>query len=455
MPILLATPASGTPTTPLAGGVAGPVAVEIAPQYGAMTAASDAEVNVMVSVEGSDAAVTQRQPLDLAIVLDRSGSMAGDKLTSAKTAALELLKLLEPRDRVTLVTYSDDVRVESKRVALSQGGLSKLREQILAIRDGGGTALGPAVMQTLDILSEARSSERLAHTVLLSDGLANQGESSPSVLGRHAAEAFIRGVSLSTVGVGLDYNEDLMTQLADEGGGHYHFIGDNSMIAQVLTDELHGLVATVARNVVLTIKPPAGMTVTKVHGYAMQAGADGASAKIGSLRARQSRDVLVTLRGPIVTGGPTRLGVFSIGLNDLLAQGRAVQWQGDVNVASAVDAGAMAASEVTEVTVRVAELAAASRLEQAARDVERGDFKSAAKTLDTSIKSLRKQAKRTPSAELDQQIADAEQAKSDIREARKSATARKRYVKGKKSGSYSNRKKGKSRRIWKKKGGIQ
>ena len=75
----------------------------------------------------------------------------------------------------------------------------------------------------------------------------------------HAAGGFKNGVSLSTMGVGLDYNEDLMTRLATNGGGRYHFIRNSLQVAGVLNDELYGLVGTVARNATLTIAPSNGV----------------------------------------------------------------------------------------------------------------------------------------------------------------------------------------------------
>ena len=95
------------------------------------------------------------------------------------------------------------------------------------------------------------------------------------------------------MGVGLDYNEDLMTKLADNGGGRYHFIEKSSAIANVLNDELKGLVATVARNLQLVIKPVRGVRVLKVFGYPAQQNGSAVTSSIGFMGGSQSREVLV------------------------------------------------------------------------------------------------------------------------------------------------------------------
>ncbi|MCP4676441.1 MAG: VWA domain-containing protein [Deltaproteobacteria bacterium] len=418
----------------------GSVSFEIKPQYSSVLANTKGELNVLLQLEGKTATI-KRQPLDLAVVIDRSGSMTGDKIASVKAAALELLKKLDKDDQVTLISYSDNVSVHTRSTRMNPAGRKSLRNHILRIHSGGSTALGPATIQALSILSSKKHRAHvLRHVMLLSDGLANKGESSPAVLGNYTSLAFGNGVSLSTLGVGLDYNEDLMTHLADQGGGQYHFINDDTMIATVLDGELSGLMATVAREMNLKIKTAQGVTVKKVFGYPMSK-KGGNIVKVGSIRAGQKRDIVVQLTIDPGVKPSLSIGEMKLRFKDVINDGAVAETTMEPRVGVSNDRLAIANSENTEVTVRVAEVESAKELEIAARSVDQGDFMGAEKIIDGTIHKLRKQAELTPSKQLDRQLSEMQQARSDIKKAKTSKRARKRYVKGKKSSAY---KRGKS-----------
>ncbi len=423
----------------------GPVTFEIKPQYSSVLENTKGELNVLLKLEGQETATIKRQPLDLAVVIDRSGSMTGDKIASVKAAALELLKKLDQDDRVTLISYSDSVSLHAQSTRMTPQGRKSLRSKILRIRSGGSTALGPATIRALNILSsKKRRAQVLRHVMLLSDGLANTGESSPAALGNYAAQAFVKGVSLSTLGVGLDYNEDLMTHLADQGGGQYHFINDDTMIASVLDGELGGLMATVAREMSLKIKTAQGVAVKKVFGYPVSKKGGFNIVKVGSVRAGQKRDIVVQLAIDPGAGSSFSMGEMKLRFKDVTNDGAVAETTVEPKVAVSNDKLAVMNSEITEVTVRVAEVESAKELEIAARSVDQGDFLGAEKIIDGTIHKLKKQAKRTPSKKLDEQLSEMRQAKKDIKKAKTSRRERKRYVKGKKSSAYKRGKSSKS-----------
>ena len=226
------------------------VRIAVEPQYRHLLFSAEQVLNVRLHLEADDVGSTERPPLDLALVLDTSGSMSGEKLRDAKAAALSLLSSLDRRDRVTLIAYASHVQRIANRVTMDNAGRRHLTQHILGLRAGGSTALGPALEDAAQVLNRSSGgSLMLRHVILMSDGVANVGESRPDILAARARQAFRNGISLSTMGVGLDYNEDLMTKVADMGGGRYHFIEDSANIASVLNDEFQGLVATVARDV--------------------------------------------------------------------------------------------------------------------------------------------------------------------------------------------------------------
>ncbi|MCA9527848.1 MAG: VWA domain-containing protein, partial [Myxococcales bacterium] len=419
---------------------AGSVALEVLPQFKALTD-DVTELNVLVRLTGTSDAPAQRPPLDLALVLDRSGSMRGDKMRDVKAAGLQLLEALGPSDRVTLLSYSDQVLTHAVRLPVDGQGREELRRALLAIEANGGTALGPATAEALDLLERAADDAgRTAHVMLLSDGLANVGEQRPDVLGARTAAGFRQGVTFSTLGVGVDYNEDLMTRLADAGGGRYHFIQSGQAVARVLDDELKGLVATVARGVELDLALPAGVELVKVFGYPTRQDDGRHSVRIGTLGARQVREVMIRLRLPMGRDGDVALGKIGLRYVDMPADGVAREAIAGLAVARAASADAMRQSEAPAVSVRVAEVESAEQLELAARAADRGDFAQAQGLLRVAIDDLRRKDMVAPSPKLKAQIAAFEEADGEMEGARASESGRKGYTKKLKSRAYESKK---------------
>ena len=156
----------------------------------------------------------QRAPVNVAIVLDKSGSMQGDKIAKAKDAAIAAIGRLGSDDIVAVVAYDSTVQVIVPATKLSDK--QSVIEQIRRIEAGGSTALFAGVSKGADELRKFLDKNRVNRVILLSDGLANVGPQSPSELGALGASLMKEGISVSTMGLGLDYNEDLMTKLAQK-----------------------------------------------------------------------------------------------------------------------------------------------------------------------------------------------------------------------------------------------
>jgi Ca-activated chloride channel family protein len=421
---------------------AGSVRIQVIPQFGRIAPDGPRELNLLVRLDGTGEVKGPRPALDLALIIDRSGSMSGDKIRDVKAAALRLLEDLRPEDTVTLISYSDDVQRHTTGLAVDAKGREVLRNALLGLESAGSTALGPALMRALDDLEAGKRDEtRLSHAMLLSDGLANVGEQSPEILGARAAAAFARGISVTTLGVGLDYNEDLMTRLADQGGGRYHFIKNGDAVAGILADEMKGLVATVARGLVIELAPAAGTGVAQVFGYATDRDGALTRARIGSIGAGQTREVIVRLALPALAPPRVDLGALVLRFMDVTADGIAREISVPLAVEVTTDPAQVAASEHFDVSVRVAEVEAAEKLEVAARAADRGDFDGARGSLQVAIDGLKTQAAARPSPKLNKQIAELEEARDEVQQARSSAEGQKEYSKKFKARAYDNRKK--------------
>lgn len=430
-------PKAQTPTRP---NHAGSLSVEIIPQYSKVLAGSRGHMDVLVRLQADEVPGAERPPLDLALVLDRSGSMGGEKLAAAKQAAMETLRKLEPDDRLTFVSYDDRVNVHTRRAKVGDG--KALQRQILRIVDGGGTALGPALRSGLDELTGAqRGDDVLAHLMLLSDGLANEGESRPDVLASWTAKAFGQGVATSTLGVGLDYNEDLMTKIADAGGGRYHFIEDGSKVPEVLGDEFAGLTATVARNVEVEVDAAPGIELDGIPGYPNVVDGDAIMAKVGSMSAGRKRELLVRMDYEPPQGKIMALGTYTLRFRNVLDDGKPVEIVVEPSVEVTDDAAAADASENYAVTVRAQEIDVAAALQSASEQVNRGNYEGARRDLEKKAETLRQEAAENPDVNYAPMLDDLEEAEKDLDKAKDSLIERKRYQKKSKAKAYKKRKK--------------
>ena len=240
------------------------VTLSVKPERDYLLAGGPRDTVVLVELRAKEADVKRTAPINLALVLDHSGSMAGAKLEKARQAAGVALDQLGPDDIFSLVIYDDQVEVliPPQRVKDRE----ELRRQIARIRDGGSTALYAGVEKGAEQLRKYFDKEKVNRIVLLSDGLANVGPSSPSALAKLGKELRGEGFGVSTIGLGDDYNEDLMTALAEASHANYYYVKDAEKLPGIFKDELGTVKNAVARNVKITITLPDGVKPKGVLG---------------------------------------------------------------------------------------------------------------------------------------------------------------------------------------------
>ncbi|QJT10657.1 VWA domain-containing protein [Oceanidesulfovibrio marinus] len=255
------------------------------------------------------------KPVDLVVVLDRSGSMRGAKITDARNALALLVDTLSPRDRLGLVSYADGVQVHTPPIQVTAGNRSLLQQAVMRIVAGGNTNLGSGLRTGLEQLRQVamldddapisfddcrgcppHPSGRTRRVILISDGLANRGVTDPGALAGMARRAAMQGWSVSAVGVGLDFNEYLMTCLADAGGGTYHFLEEPQAFADLFMEELHAARRIAATSMSIDIRLPRGVSLEEASGYEITRSGDGASLLVGDITAGSSRTIHLTLR---------------------------------------------------------------------------------------------------------------------------------------------------------------
>ncbi len=214
-----------------------------------------------VTVPPSQAAPTTlgRAPLNLAAVLDISGSMSGEKLEQAKEALRQALHHLRDGDVVSLVVFSTEVRCVFEPQRLNSHTRGVILSALKEINTQSNTNLCGGLVLGSEKISAAKMKTNLL--LLLSDGLANEGETDLQKIGQHAYAAREQGITISTFGVGGDYNEALMVEIADQGGGRFYHVEKAAEIGAYLTGELGEITNLSARNTCIHLALPSGATL--------------------------------------------------------------------------------------------------------------------------------------------------------------------------------------------------
>ncbi len=247
---------------------------------------------------------SERPPVNLVIVLDKSGSMQGDKIRKAKEAALMVIDRLSRRDIVSVVTYCDTVQVLVPATRLSDK--YAVKQQIRQIQAGGSTALFAGVSKGAAEVRKFLERNKVNRVILLSDGLANVGPSSPYELGQLGASVAKEGISVTTIGLGLGYNEDLMSQLALKSDGNHYFAENAADLARVFDRELGDVLTVVAQKVVVRIVCAPGIRPVRGLGREVDITGQTITATLNQLYSDQEKYVLVEVEVPATAANQTR-----------------------------------------------------------------------------------------------------------------------------------------------------
>jgi len=293
----------------------GPVSVQADLAQDKVLSGSDGKVSVALTLTAAEVKTLTHpavQHVDMVIVLDRSGSMQGQKITDARQAVLQLIDRLAVDDRLALVTYANGVDTLFPLAPMHDHYRRKAKAVVARIYSGGGTNLGGGLQRGIQTLMQTPADGRQRKVILISDGLANHGVTDPGALGNMAADAVEHNFSVSAVGVGYDFNEVVMTTIADHGAGRYYFLENPQAFAQVFEKEFQLTRNVAASALELRIPLKDGVRLIHAGGYPIENKDGYAVIHPGDLLSGQQRKLFLTYKVPTDRERDFNLGVYQV-----------------------------------------------------------------------------------------------------------------------------------------------
>ncbi len=376
------------------------------------------QVGMLVSLEGGTP--VRRAPINIALVLDRSGSMSGMPLEAAKTAATRFASFLGPQDRLSVVVFDDTVDTIFGPAA---GGEPAAADAIGRVQAGGSTNLSGGWLQGRKLVEQGKV-EGTNRVVLLTDGQANAGIVEPGKLLGLARDGAGRKVTTTCIGFGAEFNEDLLTPMSQAGGGNYWYVESNDQMAGIFEGEIEGLVALAAQNVEVEVRltHPRVAGVSFLQSYPVQQTAGGWKVQLHDLYATSPKALGLLFHVEDVRDlGKVALGEIRIEADVVVEEG--IEHRTTVMPVMANLDGEDRVEPAVELTFL--RFQAARAREEAVRRADEGDFDGAAASLRDAVVGLAACAAAPGMAE---EIQDLEEEARRLQERRYEATDRKYHA---------------------------
>ena len=351
------------------------------------------EIFATVDLDALTAEVDERPPMNLALVLDRSGSMRGARIQQARNAAVELVDALGKDDRVALVTYGSDVTLEFESKPVTDANRQQMRSTITGVNASGMTNLSGGYEKGVEIVKQHHNDEAVNRVIHLSDGRANRGITDPAQLKSLSRQAFDDGISTTSIGFGLDYNARVMTGMAREGSGNYYFADDDTELDQLIAAEVTGMSGTVVNRIEAIISPGPGVEVAEVYGFNERYRDNNLVIGLSEMSAGLSRNIVLRLN---VTARPAEVQeVLDVRVNYRDAVNDRHRYRRHQLQANISESSAQVEEHIrADVMTRVEEVLLARAMDEAMQSYSSGDQSKARSQLDDELEESRQRRAR-------------------------------------------------------------
>jgi Ca-activated chloride channel family protein len=368
--------------------------------HATMAKGGNGETYLFASVSGADAPQAA-PPLNLAIVVDKSGSMKGERIARAIDAGVGIVERMRDGDTITVVDFDTSAEVVTAPTRLTGSNRASVETAIRGIRLGGDTCISCGLeTAAAQLRSVSIAGDHVTRIMLLSDGATNHGVTDMGGLRGIAGRMRDRGCAITTIGVDVDFDEKVMAALATESNGRHYFVASAAGLPAIFAQEFDSLVASVAQDTDMIVDLAPGVEVDQVFDrtFRRENGPSGARIIVpfGVLAAKQEKTALVKLRVPTDHDGKTPVAKVAVAYRDLLARADKRD-EGELQLFVKSDGSAQADLDPF-VAARVERSRTAQSLTLANDLFKDGKFEEAERTLATRATELHASASRRPMA---------------------------------------------------------
>lgn len=353
------------------------------------------ETYVMLEVRGADAGTSKTQaPVNLAIVVDRSGSMKGSRMRNAQNAATAAVSRLHDGDVVSVITFDTQTQVVVPPTSIAPGARERVIADIRGISLGGDTCVSCGVEEGLAQLD--RTTGRLNRMIVLSDGDANHGIRDVPGFRSIAERARGRGTSITTIGVDVDYNQKILAALAQESNGRHYFVENDEALSRIFEAEAESLTASIVSGAEASIDLAPGVELDRVLDRSFRRVGSRVIVPLGSFDRSEVKTVVLKVRVPTKGDGAVPVADVEVAWKDLIDEKNGA-CRGKLSFEVTSDPAAV--REIDPIVQgRISRSETSAALREANSLFEQGKVEDARRKLDQQAAGLRAQAAKAKTA---------------------------------------------------------
>jgi Ca-activated chloride channel family protein len=342
---------------------------------------------------------TEKPKVNLALVVDTSGSMEGRAIEDAREASIAMIDALAEGDRLAVVVFHSKSEVLLPSTPIDADNRAEIKARLRTMKAQGTTDMAGGLQAGLDQVSANLEPRGINRIVLLGDGVPNE----EGMIRSMAASAGSRGVTITALGLGLDYNESLMGAVAQVSGGRFHYIEKSEEVAAFFKEEVLRLQGVFARNATVELVPGPGVQIEAVVGHPMVRNGAKVQVTLGDLSRGDKRDLIVKLSAlPRREGAAVELLDAVLSFDDAVAGAGRLERRVFLGARSTGSSSEIEQGRNRDVEDSAASIQASAATLQAIEAARRGDTGRAQEMLENAAEEASEGAKLNANAELEQ-----------------------------------------------------